>query len=91
MTDFEPAVVETTVPPPPGPGGRVQRTAGQVGSAVVLLDLLLAFGWFGSDEWSGEQVSAVTAAVVFVIAGLHNLYEHFSARPAAAVVVDVEG
>lgn len=84
-------VVETTVPAPPGPGGRVQRSAGQAGGAVLLLDLVFAFGWLGADDWTVEQASAVTAAVVFGLAALHNLAEHFRSRKATAALLEVEG
>lgn len=72
MTATEPALVELEANPAPGPGSRTSRTAGQVGGALVLLDLVVAFGWFGADTWTERQAMTATAAAVFLLAALQN-------------------
>lgn len=79
----DPDALPPSGPPTPGPAGRLQRTAGQVGGSAILLDLVISFGWFGSNSWTTGQTTAVTAAVVFAIAGLHNLGNWISERRAA--------
>lgn len=58
----------------PGPTTRIQRTAGQVGSVVVLLDLVLAFEWLGSKTWTPAQVVAVTGVLLFLASVAQNLW-----------------
>lgn len=64
----------------PGPGARVTRTAGQVGGAVVVLELAEAFSWFGSGRWSADQWRAVTAAGVFAVSVGQNVAGWFRER-----------
>jgi hypothetical protein len=65
--------VSVTADPAPGPGRRVERSAGQAGGTLILLELILSFELFGSGDWTGRQVAAVTAALLFTIAAIHNL------------------
>lgn len=63
--------------PTPGPGGRVSRSAGQLGGATVLVELWQAFGWFGASEWTAEEAAqrwpAITATLVFAVVVGHNV------------------
>lgn len=77
MTDFVPGQEFT---PAPGPAARVQRTAGQVGGVVVLLELWFAFGWFGSEEWTERQVLAVTAVAYVAASAAQNVAGWLRAR-----------
>lgn len=72
MTTFEPTV-SVSSDPAPGPGRRVERSAGQAGGVLVLLELILSFELFGSGDWTARQVAAVTTSLVLVVAAVHNL------------------
>lgn len=72
--------------PAPGPSARIQRTAGQVGSVLVLLELWLAFGWFGSGGWTERQVLAVTAFAVVAASAAQNAIGHLRGRTEIAPV-----
>lgn len=71
-------VLTAVANPAPGPAARVGRTAGQGGGVVILINLWTAFGWLGSDTWTADQAAqrwpAITAALVFAVAGLQNLW-----------------
>lgn len=56
----------------PGPGGRVARTSGHVGGALVFVQLWESFGWFGAKDWTTDQAASVMAVAVFLIAAAHN-------------------
>lgn len=66
--------------PAPGPGARIQRTAGQAGTVLVLLELVLAFHWLGSEHWTERQVLAVTAVAFVVAAAAQNLFNWWKQR-----------
>lgn len=72
--------------PAPGPALRVQRTAGQVGGVLIILELWLAFGWFGADDWTERQVLAVTAAAIFLASAVQNVVGHLHSR---SVTIDL--
>jgi len=79
MTDTSGLVtVETTTAP--GPAARIARGAGQLGGTDVILRLVTAFGWFGSDHWTGEQGSAVALAAGFAVVIVHNAINWWSNR-----------
>lgn len=91
--------VTVTPDPAPGPGARVSRTSGQVGGALVLIELAQAFGWFGSDTWTADQAAqrwpAITGTMLFLIAVGHNVWNWWRARDTAralpgAVTVEAE-
>lgn len=63
--------------PAPGPAARTQRTAGQVGSVYLLLEFVVAFGWFGSGSWTERQYGATLALLAVVASGVQNLVGHF--------------
>lgn len=64
----------------PGPAGRMQRTVGQIAGSAILLELVFAFGWFGSETWTERQVLAVSGTVYFLAAAGHNLVNWWKAR-----------
>lgn len=81
--------------PAPGPGSRVTRTAGQLGGALVLIELWIAFGWLGAGDWTDRQTLAVYAVSAFAVAAAQNLLNARSGQvevapiePAAVEVVD---
>jgi hypothetical protein len=82
--------VVVTPDPAPGPGARVSRTSGQVGGALVLVELWQAFGWFGAGGWSAEQSAqrwpAITGTVLFLISVVHNVWNWWRSRDAAQTV-----
>lgn len=78
MTDT--AGVTITPSTAPGPGGRVSRMTGQIGGAVVLLDLVREFAWLGSGGWNEGQWLAFSAATYWVIGAAHNLWNWWQAR-----------
>ena len=92
MTDTP--TVTVTPEPAPGPGGRVGRTAGQVGGVVTIIDLWLAFGWLGADDWTERQVLAVSAVAYLVVSAGHNLVNWWhrernrAVPPTSAVTVE---
>lgn len=63
--------------PAPTAGQRFQRSTGQAGGFLVVIQLWQAFGWFGADSWSAEEAGlrwpAITAAGIVVVAGVQNL------------------
>lgn len=69
-----------SAPPAPGPGARIQRTAGQAGGVLVFLELVLAFEWLGSAGWSQREAAAVTAVAFFVAATGQNLVNWLAQR-----------
>lgn len=71
----EPARIERPLTEAPGPGARFMRTGGQLGGALVLLELWVAFGWLGADSWSERQSLAVFAVGAWVVSLLQNLIE----------------
>lgn len=62
----------------PGPAGRMQRTLGQGGGALVAVQLAQAFSWGGSDHWTAEQAAqrwpAITAALLLAISMAQNAF-----------------
>lgn len=52
---------------------RVVRSAGQGGSAYVVLDAAEAFHWFGSQDWTPDQTKAAMALVFGLVALVQNL------------------
>lgn len=76
----DPVLVELTSGPTPGPASRTQRTAGQLGSVVVLLSLAQAFDWLGSAGWSPEQATAVTAAGGLIVSAAQNTLNWWRGR-----------
>lgn len=76
--------------PAPGPAGRIQRTAGQVGAVTIVLDLWLAFGWFNADAWSEQQVLAVSAVGYLLVSVVHNVAGHLRSRVEVAPVEPAE-
>lgn len=71
------APVLTVVPNnQPTAGQRMQRTTGQAGSVLVVIQLWQAFGWLGADAWTAEQAGlrwpALTAAGYVAVAGVQN-------------------
>lgn len=66
----------------PGPGQRIQRTAGQVGSVVILLTFVEAFDWFGSGSWTAEQSAAVLAVATLAASTVQNLVGHWRSKGA---------
>lgn len=79
-----------TYTPAPGPAGRIQRTAGQVGAVTIVLDLWLAFGWFDADGWSEQQVLAVSAVGYLLVSVLHNVAGHLRSQTEVAPIEPAE-
>lgn len=82
--------VLVTPDPAPGPGARVSRTSGQVGGALVLVELWQAFGWFGADTWTAEQAAqrwpAIIGTLYFLISVGHNVWNWWRSKDHAAAV-----
>lgn len=85
--------------PAPTAGERFQRSTGQAGGVLVVIQLWQAFGWFGADGWSAEAASlrwpAITAAGYVVVSGAQNLVnwwrsERLKVSPPEAVTVAAE-
>lgn len=90
MTDT--AAVTVTPSTAPGPGGRMQRSVGQIAGSQLIVELWLAFGWLGADAWTERQVLAVSGVAYFAAAAGHNLWNWYSTRnqpplPPAAVEI----
>lgn len=87
MTDTPSVLV--TADPAPGPGARVSRTSGQVGGALVFVELWQAFGWFGADTWTAEQAAqrwpAITGVIYFLISVGHNVWNWWTTRERTTV------
>lgn len=68
------------VPHTATPGQRVQRSAGQGGGTLILVDLWRDFGWFHSASWGEQRWVTVTAAVYFAMSVMQNLVNWASSR-----------
>lgn len=86
MSDLEDLPPSTSTPgPTPGPAVRVQRTAAQIGGVAVVLELVDAFGWLGSDRWTDRQGAAVTGAAILAVSIVHNVVNYLRAKAADEV------
>lgn len=99
MTETLDPIVTVTPSPDPGPGGRTSRGAGQVGSALVFIELWKAFGWLGADRWNADEAAArwpaITGTAIFLIVAAHNIVNWWTTRnqpkpPPAGVEVRAE-
>lgn len=82
----EPAEPEQPVVAAPGPAGRIQRSAGQAGAVTILIELWVAFGWFGADHWDEQQNRAVMAVGILLAAIIQNVAGHLHGRTEVAPV-----
>lgn len=72
----------------PGPGARIQRTAGQVGAVSILIQFIIAFDWFEAGSWTVEQSAAVMALAAVVASALQNVLGHFRTQQVAREVLE---
>lgn len=93
MTDTT-QLVEISADAAPSAGARIARSGGQLGAGSILLQLVIAFGWWGANTWSPEQTTAATSAVAFALTVAHNAFNWFRServRMPQAVTVEAVG